>query len=101
VHFTHSQKEIVMSEQGKCAAYDLHVLDSIFVDEISAILPVGAVTHLVFAARRPEMPSGKMESVVQARLIVPADRVQSIGRALLAGALPTAHDEAGDAIKLN
>jgi hypothetical protein len=73
----------------------------LFVDELSAMTTVGAVTHLVFTARQADT-DGRMQRLVQARLIVPTDQLKAIGRAILAGhveiSCPT--DEAGEPVKL-
>lgn len=51
---------------------------------------VGAVTHLVFTARQISVWSETpMERVVQARLIVPTDQLDTMGRAILRGSAET------------
>jgi len=58
----------------------------IFADELSAVVPDGTVTHLIFSARLPSTEGG-MERVVQCRLSVPTDRLQLMGRTMLSGRL--------------
>ncbi len=72
----------------------------IFVDGLGAMTVVGAVTHLVFTAL--QQVDGRMSRVVQARLIVPTDQLQAIGRAILAGHIEAtcATDEVGEPVKL-
>ena len=61
---------------------------TVFADGVSAIMTVGSVTHLIFTSREPNvMEPGKVYRTVQVRVIVPADRVQEIGRVLLRGDL--------------
>jgi hypothetical protein len=59
---------------------------AVFVDELSAVVPDGTMTHLIFSARQPSI-GGQMERIVQCRLSVPTDRLQLIGRAVLSGRL--------------
>ena len=59
----------------------------IVVDELSGIVAVGAVTHLIFTLRSPGVYDGRMVRAVQVRLVVPTDRVAAIGKLLLAGRL--------------
>jgi hypothetical protein len=76
-----------------------------FVDGLSAIITMGAVTHLIFTARmRCEWDAvSKTERVVQARLAIPSCELQAIGRAILAGRveLQRAEDENGEAVPLH
>jgi hypothetical protein len=65
-------------------------ITSVFVDELGAMTHLGAVTHLIFSARQEIAYDGSTERVVQARLIVPTDQLQKIGRALLAGQVDAA-----------
>jgi hypothetical protein len=65
---------------------DLSANCTIPVDELSAIFHVGALTHLVFTLRQPNATRGiGVERIVQARLLVPTDQLQKIGRLLRAG----------------
>jgi hypothetical protein len=68
-------------------------VSSVWVDGLSVIQTVGAVTHLIFTEQRPEVQGDepKIERVVQARLIVPTEQLQAIGRALLSGKVDTPH----------
>ena len=61
----------------------------IFVDELSAIMPDGAVSHLIFSARQLAT-DGRKERILQCRLTVPTDRLEAMGKALLAGRLELA-----------
>ena len=56
-----------------------------YVDELSVIKPMGAVTHLIFTARQPEahQPDG-FSRVVQLRMVIPTDQLNTIARAMLA-----------------
>jgi hypothetical protein len=49
------------------------------------VTTVGPVTYLNFTAGEPNSMDGRMERIVQARLVVPNDQFQAMGRALLAG----------------
>jgi hypothetical protein len=73
----------------------------VFVDELSAIVPAGDVTHLVFSVGLPSTYNGTMERILQAQLIVPTSAVRGIGRILAAGSLemPKSSDE-DDAVTL-
>jgi len=62
-------------------------IDPVFVDELSAIIPAGDVTHLVFSVRMPSTHGGAMERILQSRLIVPTNSVSGIGRLMSAGSL--------------
>ena len=76
-----------------------------FVDGLSAIITMGAVTYLIFTARqRCEWDAvSKTERIVQARLVVPSGELQAIGRAILAGRieLQRAEDENGEPVPLH
>lgn len=76
----------------------------IFVDGLSAIETIGAVTHLIFTARQKSACEGaRMERVVQARLIIPTDQLDIVGKLLLAGRIdPTfGIDENEEPIRLH
>jgi hypothetical protein len=60
-------------------------VQTIFADGLCAAMTVGAVTHLIFTVRQSSVHEPRMERVVQARLIVPTEQLQAIGRAILAG----------------
>ena len=64
---------------------------------------MGAVTHLVFTARQADPDGSHIDRIVQARLIVPSDQLQEIGRAVLSGRLDPAAgvDENGEPVQLN
>ena len=67
----------------------------IFVDGLSAVTPVGTVTHLLFTTRQTSTyEKGVIERVVQARLVVPTDLLETIARIMLAGKLDIEADEA-------
>jgi hypothetical protein len=54
-----------------------------YVEELAAVVPLGSVTHLIFAHREPDYCSdGAISRVVQARLIVPTDQLVTIAKAL-------------------
>jgi hypothetical protein len=73
-----------------------------FVDGLSAVLPVGPVTHLIFTIRQPSSGNASMERIMQARLIVPTSELQTIGRALLAGEVAEPPvDENGEIVGLH
>jgi hypothetical protein len=56
-----------------------------FVDELSIVKPMGAVTHLVFSARQPEADrTTSITRIVQVRLIVPTDQLNTMAKAMLA-----------------
>jgi hypothetical protein len=77
---------------------------SIFVDELSNIVSIGAVTHLIFTTRQASVYEGSnMERVVQARLIVPSNQLQKIGRSILSGRveLPLGTDEMGNEVEFH
>ncbi len=80
-------------------------IPSTFVDGLSAMRTIGAVTHLIFTARQVEAssePGGSIDRIVQARLIVPTDQLQAIGKALLSGHVATiGTDESGEAAGLH
>jgi hypothetical protein len=61
------------------------VVPATFVDDLSAMTTVGAVTHLIFSAHQSSVGDVRLERHVQARLIVPSDCLLAIGRAILAG----------------
>lgn len=73
-----------MSEQKRLPLYEPFSISTAFVDEIAGVIPSGSVTHLVFASSQPNA-NGEMERLVQARLIVPTERLQAIGKAILQG----------------
>jgi hypothetical protein len=56
------------------------------VDALSAVVPLGAVTHLIFTMREPDT-DGHIYRVVQAKLVVPTEQLQLIGRNILSGRL--------------
>ncbi len=57
-----------------------------FVDDLCSVETIGGVTHLVFTSTRRQLYSPHdLERVVEARLIVPADRIDAMARAMLAG----------------
>lgn len=59
-----------------------------FVDGLSSITHVGAVTHLIFTVRQPAGHDPRsVDRVVQARLVVPTEQLQAMGRAMLVGKL--------------
>jgi hypothetical protein len=68
-------------------------------DALSAIIPIGAVTHLLFTQQEPET-DGSIYRVLQVRLVVPTDQLQAIGRLLLAGRLDIAKaiDDQGEPV---
>jgi len=58
----------------------------IYVDGLVPITVIGTVAHLVFTTRqsRSEVTT-RIDRIVQTRLIVPLDKLQAIGRAMLSG----------------
>lgn len=73
-----------MSGQRKEEIIERIAIASMSVDALSAVVPLGAVTHLLFTQREPET-DGSIYRILQARLVVPTDQLQAIGRALLTG----------------
>jgi hypothetical protein len=76
----------------------------LFVDGLT-ITPVGGVTHLLFTTRQSSVPgSDRMERVVQARLVVPNEQLQTMGRLPLSGRgaerLAAVEDADGEPVKL-
>jgi hypothetical protein len=74
-------------------ADDREVLDSgnwskVFADDLSAVIPAGAVTHLVFSTLQPEPYSGKLDRIVALHLTIPTDQVARITGLLAKGRLP-------------
>jgi hypothetical protein len=67
--------------------YEPFAVQPSYVDTISAIIPLGAVTHLLFAAHQPSAAGECVEHILQTRVIVPTDQLKVIGRAILAGRL--------------
>jgi|HubBroStandDraft_6_1064221.scaffolds.fasta_scaffold1621270_1 hypothetical protein len=55
------------------------------VDELSGVIPIGSVTHLIFSVRQHCSTSGEIERIVRVRLIVPTDQINKIGRLVLSG----------------
>lgn len=78
---------------------------SVFVDGLSAILPAGAVTHLIFTVRQPDdyNEPGRFHRLVQAHLTVPTDQLPAIGQAIAAGRLieTAAMDDAGEPVAVH
>jgi hypothetical protein len=56
------------------------------VDGLSAVVPLGTSTHLIFTVRQPDI-DGRIVRIVQARLVVPTEQLQAIGRVMLSGRL--------------
>lgn len=83
---------------GGAPIIDICFTTPIFVDGLSEITAAGAVTHLVFTAL--QKIDGEMRRVIQARLVVPTDQLQTIGSAIRAGHVGTTADEAGELVKL-
>jgi hypothetical protein len=75
-----------MSGKHKEEITERGAITSTPVDELSAVIPLGAVTHLLFTQREPET-CGTIYRILQARLVVPTDQLQAIGRVLLTGRL--------------
>jgi hypothetical protein len=59
----------------------------VFTDDVAAVTPFGAVTHLLFTLRRQDPYSGTNERVLQLRLIIPTEQVKRIGRVVMDGRL--------------
>jgi hypothetical protein len=59
----------------------------VFADGVAAVTQFGAVTHLLFTARRQDTHEGRTERVLQLRLIVPTEQVARIGRVVMDGRL--------------
>lgn len=75
----------------------------LFVDELSMVKQTGAITHLVFSVRQPEIGGadrGKFIRAVQMRLIVPTDQLNTMARAMLAreAAVRVHGDEYGEPV---
>ena len=66
-----------------------------FADELSAVLPDGSVTHLLFTARQPDVCSRRLEPMLRVQLTVPTDQVMAIAKVLQGGRLdmPASADE--------
>jgi len=58
---------------------------SFFSDDVCTLVTVGSVTHVIFTCREPSADSAKTFRTVQARMIVPNNCLQQIGRAILKG----------------
>ena len=59
---------------------------TIYADGICSVMKVGSVTHLIFTSREPQVSErGKIYRVVEARVIVPNECLQEIGRTILTG----------------
>jgi hypothetical protein len=78
-----------MSTPGQLPLVEPYTAATAFVEEVSAIVTLGSTTHLTFAARQVES-DGNVVRMIQARLIVPTDQLQTIGRAILAGQVAVA-----------
>ena len=72
-------------------------LPPVFADELAAVLPVGAVTHLLFIAKQPD--GQEVERVLQVRLVVPTDQIALMCQRLASGKVvppwSPANDEEG------
>jgi hypothetical protein len=78
-----------MSTPRQLPLVEPYTTSTAFVEEVSAIVTLGSTTHLTFAARQVES-DGNVVRMIQARLIVPTDQLQTIGRAILAGQVAVA-----------
>ena len=78
-----------MNSQRQLPLYEPFSIPAAFVEEVSAIATFGSITHLIFASRQAESDGG-VARIVQARLIVPTDRLQAIAKAMLAGQVAVA-----------
>jgi hypothetical protein len=80
--------------------YEPWAVQPSYVDSITAIVPLGPVTHLLFAVRQPSGSAECVERTLQARLIVPTDQLKAIGLAILAGRMEIvpATDANGDPV---
>jgi hypothetical protein len=78
-------------------------LHEAFVDDIAAVTPLGPVSHLLFTARQQSPSEGYVERVAQVRLIVPTEKLQAIGRAILSAKLEAheATDMMGEPLPLH
>lgn len=57
-----------------------------YADGICSVMKVGNVTHLIFTSRQPQVDQGgKIYRIVEARVIVPNECMQEIGRTILTG----------------
>jgi hypothetical protein len=76
--------------------------EPIFVEDLGAIIPAGPITHLLFTLRQPSTCSGRIERILQVRLIVPTDAVREIGKAMLAGrlAMPLSSEEESERLEV-
>jgi hypothetical protein len=71
---------------------------------LSAVIPVGTVTHLLFTALQTNMFDGaSMERAAQVRLIVPTDQLRTIALTALSGRvdLPTGAERETEAPELH
>jgi hypothetical protein len=75
-----------MSERKTEMILDRFCITTTPVDALSAVVPLGTVTHLIFTMREPDT-DGSINRIVQARLAVPTEQLQSIGRTILSGRL--------------
>jgi hypothetical protein len=75
-----------MSERKTEMILDRFCIATTPVDALSAVVPLGTVTHLIFTMREPDT-DGRINWIVQARLAVPTEQIQTIGRTLLSGRL--------------
>ena len=64
---------------------DLMALTPVYADELSIVKTMAGVTFLVFSSRQPDTSNPeKCDRVVQLRLIVPTDALNTMARAMLA-----------------
>ena len=59
-------------------------------DDLCSAETIGGITHLIFAStNRKTHSQHNLERTVELRLLVPADRVDAMARAMLAGRVET------------
>jgi hypothetical protein len=59
----------------------------VFADDLSAVLPSGSVTHLVFSTLQPDPYEGKLDRVIALHLTIPTDQLARITGLLAKGRL--------------
>jgi hypothetical protein len=80
--------------------FDFGSVAEFYVDDLCQIDPTSAVTRLAFASTQREMQSGKLQRVIQVRLIIPNELRPHLARMLLSKVpmthTPLREDENGD-----
>ena len=73
-----------------------------FADGVTAVMPLGESTHVIFHHRQPQTDEGgKVYRMTQARMIVPTAALAQMARCLLAGEVVPQTNWDGDELPLN